>query len=86
MRLGSRRLFLGRRAYRRRRMIDATRIVPVAFALLVLVPPIWRPQVFSFATGALWLALGWLATIIVTATLHHVIGGTAEGADEDDDA
>jgi len=86
MRLGARRLFLGQRAYRRRRMIDATRIVPVAFALLVLVPPIWRPQIFSFATGALWLALGWLATILVTAALHHAIGETAEAADEDDDA
>ncbi|MDT1063667.1 hypothetical protein RM190_17480 [Paracoccus sp. CPCC 101403] len=82
MRFRARRLFLGRRAYRRQRMIDATRILPVVFALLVLIPPIWRPGLFSFATGTIWLAVGWMATILVTAALHHAIGGT----DEDDDS
>lgn len=82
MRMRARRLFLGRAAYRRQRMIDATRILPVLLALIFLLPPIWRPASFSFATGTLWLGGGWLATIIVTALLHRKIGNEAE----DDDA
>ena len=74
MRLRTRRLFLDRAAYRRRRLIDATRMLPFALALVVLVPPVWLPHHFSFATGTLWLALGWIATIAVTAALHHAIG------------
>ncbi|MTH77360.1 hypothetical protein [Paracoccus aestuariivivens] len=78
----TRRLFLGREAYRRRRMIDATRILPVVLAVVVLLPMVWLPRQFSFATGALWLGFGWLATILVTALLHRAIGSTAE--DDDD--
>ncbi len=85
MKLRTRRLFLGREAYRRRRMIEATRMVPLAFAILVLLPPVWLPHLFSFATGTLWLALGWLATIATTAALHHAIG-QAPATEDDDDA
>ncbi|MBD9525429.1 MULTISPECIES: hypothetical protein [Paracoccus] len=82
MRLRTRRLFLGRDAYRRRRMIDATRILPVVFALIVLLPPIWLPHYFSFATGTLWLGTGWFVTILITAILHRAIGSASE--DDDD--
>lgn len=85
MKLRTRRLFLGREAYRRRRMIEATRLLPIVFALLVLLPPIWLPQQFSFSTGTLWLATGWIATIAITAWLHRAIGH-ARAAEDDDDA
>ena len=78
-----RRLFLGRLAYRRQRMIDATRMVPVAFAILVIVPPLWRPAAFSFATGVLWLGGGWLVTIAITAALNSAIGRTPGDPDPD---
>ncbi|MDS9468633.1 hypothetical protein RGQ15_13775 [Paracoccus sp. MBLB3053] len=84
MKLRTRRLFLGREGYHRRRMIDATRIMPVVFAIFVLLPPVWLPQKFSFATGTVWLALGWLATIALTAALHRAIG-PIRPAEEDDD-
>ncbi|WP_347266042.1 hypothetical protein [Paracoccus sp. (in: a-proteobacteria)] len=84
MRLQSRRLFLGRDAYRRRRLADATRVLPFLFALLVLVPPIWLPQHFSFARGAIWLAVGWAATIAATAALHRALGRSPAAEDEDD--
>lgn len=80
-----RRLFLGRQAYRRQRMIDATRMVPVAFAILVVVPPLWRPAAFSFASGVLWLGGGWLATIAITAALNSAIGRTPPDPDPDHD-
>ncbi|MFT4015266.1 MAG: hypothetical protein QM682_18130 [Paracoccus sp. (in: a-proteobacteria)] len=83
---GGRRLFLGRNAYRRRRMIEATRILPLVFALAVLLPPIWMPQRFSFGAGVLWLALGWLATILITALLHRAIGRAPPDEEEADDA
>lgn len=83
MRLRAPRLFLGRTAYRRRRLAEAARLVPVLFATLVLVPPIWLPQYFSFARGAVWLVLCWTLTIAVTAGLHRALG-RASAEDEDD--
>lgn len=83
MRLRPPRLFLGRAAYRRRRLAEATRLVPVLFAALVLIPPIWLPQYFSFARGAVWLALAWALAIAATAALHAALG-RAPAEDEDD--
>lgn len=83
MKLRRRRLFLGRDAYRRRRLGDATRLVTVVFAVLVVVPPVWLPQHFSHARGAVWLALCWTLAIAVTAALHHALGRTPP-EDEDD--
>lgn len=77
-----RRLIIGRAAYRRQRMLDATRILPMLLALAFLLPPVWHPAMFSFATGTLWLGGSWLVTIILTAVLHQQIGNE----DEDDDA
>lgn len=84
MRLMARRLFLGRDAYRRRRLADATRVVPVLFALLAVLPPIWLPHHFSYARGAVWLAVSWALTIAVTAALHRALGRA--GAEDEDDA
>ncbi|MTH36420.1 hypothetical protein GL279_17655 [Paracoccus limosus] len=84
LRLRTRRLFLDRRAYRRRRMIEATRLVPVLLALAVVLPPLWLPQRFSFAGGTLWLAVGWLTAIVATAALNRAIGAIPVTEDEDD--
>ena len=78
------RLFLGRAAYRRRRLTEAARLVPVLFAALVLIPPIWLPQYFSHARGAVWLALRWALTIAATALLHRALGHPS--AEDEDDA
>ncbi len=84
MRARMRRLFLGRDAYRKRRLGDATRVLPVLFALLAVLPPMWLPQYFSYARGAVWLAASWALTIAVTAALHGAIRGG--GAEDEDDA
>lgn len=86
MRLRTRRLFLDRAAYRRRRLIDAARMLPFVLALAVLVPPMWLPRHFSFGTGTLWLALGWIAVIAATAALHRAIGPARAAPEDDDDA
>jgi len=79
-----RRLFLGRTAYRKRRLGDAIRILPVVFAVLAVLPPMWLPQYFSYARGAVWLAASWALTIAATAALHHAIG--RDKTEEEDDA
>ena len=84
MRPRSRRLFLGREAYRRRRLLDATRVVTVLFALAALLPPIWLPHYFSYGRGAVWLAVSWTATILLSALLHHALARRDETEDEDD--
>ena len=80
----TRRLFLGREAYRRRRLLDATRVVTVLFALAALLPPIWLPHYFSYGRGAVWLAVSWTTTILVSAALNHALARPAETEDEDD--
>ena len=80
----TRRLFLGREGYRRRRLLDATRVVTALFALATLLPPIWLPQYFSYARGAVWLAVSWTATILLSALLHHALARRDETEDEDD--
>ncbi len=82
--MSPRRLFLGREAYRRRRLGDATRVVAAIFALATLLPPIWLPQYFSFARGAVWLALSWGLTIAATALLHRALAQSPAPEDEDD--
>ncbi|WP_018000187.1 hypothetical protein [Paracoccus sp. N5] len=84
MRLRPPRLFLGRAAYRRRRLAEATRLVPVLLAALVLIPPIWLPQHFSYARGAVWLAVAWALAILATAALHRALGRPS--AEDEDDA
>ncbi|KGJ03517.1 hypothetical protein SAMN04487972_11830 [Paracoccus halophilus] len=80
----TRRLFLGREGYRRRRAADATRVVMAAFALAALLPPIWLPQYFSYALGTVWLAATWSLTILATAALHRIL--TQPPAEDEDDA
>lgn len=65
-------LFLARRTYRRRRLIDAIRLVPVLGALLFLLPGLnisdgWGG---TFA-GGVYLFLCWLGLIILTAILSR---------------
>lgn len=84
MKARMRRLFLGREGYRRRRLLDATRVVTAVFALATLLPPIWMPHLFSYGRGAVWLALSWTATILITAALNHALARPPETEDEDD--
>jgi hypothetical protein len=78
--MSPRRLFLGREAYRRRRLGDATRVVAAVFGAVggkALSP-------FSFARGAVWLALSWGLTIAATALLHRALAQSPAPEDEDD--
>lgn len=66
-------LFLERASFRRRRLGDAARVLPVVAALLVVVPVWWFPEQVSFAGGAVWLFGLWAALIVAVWALHRAL-------------
>lgn len=67
-------LFLERSSYRRRRLGDAARILPVLGLALVLVPVWWFPARVSLTGGAIWLFGLWAGLIVMIAALHAALG------------
>lgn len=65
--------FLERAAYRRRRLGDAARVLPVLALLLVLVPVWWVPASVSYAAGMVWLFGLWAALIVAVWALHRAL-------------
>jgi len=65
-------LFLGRSGYRRRRLHDAARLVPVFGAFLILLPILWAPGSTSArdtAGDGIYLFVVWAGLIGVAAIL-----------------
>jgi len=77
-------VFLARRSYRRRRLIDMARLLPVVGAVLFLVPLLWE----SGATGAtralaqraVYLFAVWFALVAAAAALSRAL--TPEDLDD----
>jgi len=68
-------IFLGRETYRRRRLIDAARILPVVGALLFLGPMLGSgaaPR--STALGGLYIFAVWFGLIVMAALLVRWLG------------
>lgn len=80
------RLFLERRSYRRRRMMDAVRILPLLCALLWLVVPLMWPNdaganAQTTLSSAIWYLFSvWLLAITATFALWRRIR-RSDGAD-----
>lgn len=66
-------LFLERASFRRRRLGDAARVLPVLAALAVLVPVWWLPRGVSFGAGAVWLFGLWAVLILAIFLLHRAL-------------
>ena len=66
-------LFLERASFRRRRLGDAARVLPMLAAILVLVPVWWIPAQVSFAAGAVWLFGLWAGLILAIFVLHRAL-------------
>lgn len=65
-------LFLERDTYRRRRLMDAARILPVVGFVLILLPVLWtRGRALSTATEAIYLFVLWLVLVIAAALLSR---------------
>ena len=67
-------LFLARRSYRRRRMMDACRMLPVLGAALWMVPILWQPAVTperDTAPGIVYLFGIWALLVLVSGILSR---------------
>ncbi|MGQ0564544.1 MAG: hypothetical protein ACT4OK_05670 [Gemmobacter sp.] len=81
-------LFLPRARYRRRRLRDAARLLPLFGGFLFLLPVLWSPATTAARdTGpdGIYLFAVWAGLIVVAGLLSRALRGDDEGsADEDD--
>lgn len=79
-------LFLKRRSYRRRRLRDAARLLPIFGAFFFLLPILWDPGRTAepdTASDGLYLFAVWLLLIVAAAALAPGLDSRSE--DEGDD-
>jgi len=80
-RAGSQAVFHEKRTYRRRRVMDAARLVPVLALILWSVPLIW-PQsgdgTVSSATALIYIFAVWAGIIVLTWGLSQVLSDRAQ--------
>ena len=67
-------IFLERAAYRRRRLQDAARLLPMATIILLLMPVWLMPSALSGALGMVGLFAVWLLIVIASGLLHRRLG------------
>lgn len=80
-------LFLARSAYRRRRLADAARLLPLVGCFLFVVPIFWQPAATpapDTAPGGLYIFVVW-ALLILAAVLIALRLGPDEAPAADDD-
>ena len=75
-------LFLERSSYRRRRLGDAARILPVLALLWLFLPVWWFPEQLSLTGGALGLFGLWAILIGLIAALHRALGRADHAAQQ----
>ena len=72
-------IFLERRSYRQRRMLDALRLLPILGALLWMVPVVWpvdasQPQDdMALSTAVVYVFGVWVVLILCSAGLWRVL-------------
>lgn len=68
--------FLVRSSYRRRRVIDAARLLPVVGLFLFMLPILWHPAESpepDTARGGLYLFAAWFGLIVAAFALSRVL-------------
>jgi hypothetical protein len=82
-------LFLARRAYRQRRLMDAARLLPLVGLFLFLLPIFWQPartEAADTAPGGLYIFIVWALLIAgcgaIAARLDHEGGGAGDDGQE----
>lgn len=65
-------VFLERQSYRRRRLIDAVKLIPVLGMVLFVLPVLWAGNGLT-SRGLLYLFSAWGALIIAMAVLSRLI-------------
>ena len=77
-------LFVERRAYRRRRLIDAARLLPILGVTLMCLPLLWTgsPDTPTSTTYAMiYFFCLWLALVVGAAVLSRHLRSETESAD-----
>jgi hypothetical protein len=77
-------LYLARQSYRRRRMMDASRLLPFFGLVLILMPLVWQPEgaTAPATSGAgVYLFVVWFGLILAAAGLARGLG---PALDDDD--
>ena len=70
-------LFLERETYRRRRVMDAGRILPVAGFVAILLPVLWaRGDGSGIAREAVYLFVVWAVLVLAAALLSRPLGNS----------
>jgi hypothetical protein len=80
-------LFLAPRPYRRRRLRDAARLLPVFGGFLVIVPVLWSPPAEGARrlSGDVYFFAIWLLLVAAAAAFARGLSRQAGGKDEDED-
>ncbi len=85
MRPPARPLFLARRSYRYRRLVDSLRLLPVLGALLFIVPVLGGPgRGLSTVGVAGYLFAAWAVLIVLTAVLTRRVRRAGAGGPGDE--
>lgn len=78
-------LFLARRSYRRRRLMDAARLLPLFGAVLILLPALWQPSETpapDTGRGGIYLFSVWLVLVLAGAALARGLSPALEAEEE----
>ncbi|MFV0335882.1 MAG: hypothetical protein ACK5JR_17635 [Tropicimonas sp.] len=67
-------LFLGREMYRRRRLMDAARLLPAFGTALLLLPMLWAAH-HGTAVAAVYVFAVWIVLILAAGALAHRLAG-----------
>jgi hypothetical protein len=79
-------LFLARASYRRRRLRDAARLLPIVGAFLLFLPVLWMPDTGIKLTSAdiIYFFAAWAGLILVAAAFARGLRGSDTGEEEED--
>ena len=72
-------VFLERKSYRKRRMMDALRLLPIFGALLFMLPLFWPTPDDGSGGVRTWVALiyifsAWSVLIVIAGALYFILG------------
>ena len=87
-------VFLERRSYRRRRLLDAARVLPLLGAALFMVPLLWprpdpaaapgAPDPLPMSTAVIYVFGVWAGLIVLGAVISHLAIDVPRQDGEDD--
>lgn len=79
-------VFLARRSYRRRRMMDACRMLPILGAALWMIPILWHPAETAAddtAPGIVYLFAVWIVLVALAAALSRGLTRALEDGEDE---